>query len=232
MGEAKARWGVAAVLSGLLALGTGCATRTRTGTAVGAASGATVGAGVGAAAGGTKGALIGAGVGAAAGAGTGALIGRYMDRQEAELRRDVRGADIKRQGDKLMVKFDSDILFDVDRAELRLAAKKDLREFADVLRKYDDTDLIVEGYTDSTGTRAHNEELSWQRARTVVDYLESHGVKPGRIAAQGLSESHPVASNRTEEGRARNRRVQVEIAANDQLKRRAAAERERRTASR
>src|SRR3954470_3793312 len=131
MGHVMGRWGtanMATMMVAMVALAMGCATRTRTGTAVGAASGAAVGAGLGAAAGGGKGAVIGAGVGAAAGAGTGALIGRYMDRQEAELRRDVRGAEIKRQGDKLLVKFDSDILFDVDEAALRPAAKKDLRE--------------------------------------------------------------------------------------------------------
>jgi outer membrane protein OmpA-like peptidoglycan-associated protein len=232
MGHVMGRWGTAA-MAGAMALAMGCATRTRTGTAVGAASGAAVGAGLGAAAGGGKGAVIGAGVGAAAGAGTGALIGRYMDRQEAELRRDVRGAEIKRQGDKLLVKFDSDILFDVDEAGLRPAAKRDLKELAEVLQKYADTDLVIEGHTDSTGTRAHNEELSWRRARAVVDYLESHGVRASRMAAQGYSESRPVASNKTEEGRARNRRVQVEIAANDQLRKKLAAEAEgRRTASR
>ena len=97
----------------------GCSSRQKTGAAVGGVGGAVVGAGVGAAAGGKKGALVGAGVGAAAGATGGALVGRYMDRQEAELRREVDNARIVREGDQLTVQFDSEILFDTGRADLQ-----------------------------------------------------------------------------------------------------------------
>jgi outer membrane protein OmpA-like peptidoglycan-associated protein len=225
MVKARTGWSAAVVAAATVLIGTtaGCATKTGKGAAIGAGSGAAVGAGVGALAGGKKGALIGAGVGAAAGAGTGALIGRYMDKQEAALRKDVQAAEIRRQGDKLVVKFNNEILFDIDSWTLKQTAKEDLRDFSEVLRKYEDTDLVIEGHTDSTGTRAHNEELSWKRARAVVDFLESHGVKTSRMAAQGFSETRPVASNATTEGRQKNRRVQVEIAANETLRKRDAA---------
>src|SRR3954454_12244749 len=201
----------------------GCATHAGRGAAVGSASGAAVGAGAGALAGGGKGALLGAGIGAAAGAGAGALIGRYMDRQAAAMRRDVKSAEIERQGDKVVVRFNSQILFDVDRAELRPQSRTDLGELARVLKQYPDTDLKVEGYTDSTGAAGYNDELSWKRAKAVVDFLASEGVARGRLAAQGYGERQPAASNSTAEGRRLNRRVQIDIAPNQELRRRASS---------
>ena len=125
--QAKFSGRVALTLGLALVVGGGCANRQKTGTAVGAGSGAVVGAGVGAAAGGKKGALVGAAVGAAAGATAGNLVGRYMDNQEKELRKDVESARVVRAGDKLVVEFDSAILFDTGMASLKPSAKKDLR---------------------------------------------------------------------------------------------------------
>ena len=126
---------------------------------------------MGAAAGGKKGALVGAAVGAAAGATAGTLVGRYMDNQEKELRKDVESARVVRAGDKLVVEFNSAILFDTGMASLQPSAKKDLDEFGEVLKRYSETDLAIEGHTDSTGPRELNEKLSLQRAETVVEYL-------------------------------------------------------------
>jgi outer membrane protein OmpA-like peptidoglycan-associated protein len=210
----------------------GCTTRAGKGAAVGGVSGAVLGAGAGAAAGGSKGAVIGAGVGAAAGAGAGALIGRYMDRQAAAVRKDVGSADVVREGDKLVVRFNSQILFDTESAVLRSSAKHDLAEFARVLKQYPDTNVLVEGHTDSTGPRGYNEQLSWKRAESVINFLEREGVAHDRLAGQGLGERAPVASNTTAYGRAENRRVEVEIAANDQLRKRAAQQARARTALR
>jgi outer membrane protein OmpA-like peptidoglycan-associated protein len=205
-------------LSAALAMGAGCATKTGTGAAAGGASGAAVGAGIGALAGGGKGALIGAGVGAAAGAGTGALVGRYMDRQQQALEKEVKGAHIERQGDQLAVRFDEAILFDFNKAVIKEPAKRDLDELARVLKDYNQTDLVIEGHTDNIGTRNVNERLSWQRAEAVLGYLASQGVGRERLSARGLADTRPVASNDTDLGRAQNRRVQIQIAANQALK--------------
>jgi outer membrane protein OmpA-like peptidoglycan-associated protein len=196
----------------------GCATRQRTGAAVGAGSGAVVGAGVGAAAGGTKGAIVGAGVGAAAGATAGALIGRYMDNQEKELRKEVENARVVRAGDKLVVEFNSAILFDTGQATLRPTVKKDLDQFADVLKRYAETDIVIEGHTDSTGPRELNEKLSLQRAETVIEYLTARGVNRARLTPRGFAYDRPIASNSTDEGRQQNRRVEVHISPNEQLR--------------
>jgi outer membrane protein OmpA-like peptidoglycan-associated protein len=202
------------------ALGAGaCATNTGKGAAIGGGTGAVIGAGVGAVAGGKKGAVVGGAVGAATGASAGALIGRYMDRQQAELERKVETAKIERQGNELLVKFSSAILFDVDKAELKASSQKDLADFANVLKQYNETNLVIEGHTDSTGPRDWNQKLSQLRAQSVADYLAGQGVERGRLTTRGYASDKPVASNATEDGRQQNRRVQIQIAANEELQR-------------
>jgi outer membrane protein OmpA-like peptidoglycan-associated protein len=215
-----ARLGVA--IGAVAYLATACATKTQSGALIGAGAGGLAGAGVGAAFGGGKGALVGGAVGAAAGAGAGALIGNYMDKQEKALKQ-VKGANVERQGDQLIVKFNSAILFDTGKSKLKPASKQDLAELAKVLKEYKDTDLVVEGHTDSKGKKALNKKLSLARAKAVTALLEAEGVAPGRMDALGLADEKPVASNANEAGRAQNRRVQIQITANEQLARQSAA---------
>ena len=215
-----ARLGVA--IGAVAYLATACATKTQSGALIGAGAGGLAGAGVGAAFGGGKGALVGGAVGVAAGAGAGALIGNYMDKQEKALKQ-VKGANVERQGDQLIVKFNSAILFDTGKSKLKPASKQDLAEFAKVLKEYKDTDLVVEGHTDSKGKKALNKKLSLARAKAVTALLEAEGVAPGRMDALGLADEKPVASNANEAGRAQNRRVQIQITANEQLARQSAA---------
>jgi outer membrane protein OmpA-like peptidoglycan-associated protein len=196
----------------------GCATKTGKGALIGGGAGGLVGAGVGGLAGGKKGAIIGGVAGAAVGAGTGALIGRYMDKQEEELRNEVKAANIERQGDELLVRFSSQILFDTGKADLKPQSKTDLTDFAAVLKKYPDTNLVIEGHTDSTGSVAVNERLSKARAQSVLDFLASQGVTSARMQGLGLASTQPVGDNSTDEGRTQNRRVQIKIAANEELK--------------
>ena len=193
-----------------------CATKTQTGAAAGAGGGALLGAGIGALVGGGKGAAIGAAVGAGVGAGSGALIGHYMDKQEKALK-EVKSAKVERQGDKLVVKFNSAILFDTGKAELKPASQHDLGDFAKVLTEYKDTDLVIEGHTDNRGKKALNQKLSVARAESVVSFLEGQGVARARMTAKGYADDMPVADNSTEEGRRQNRRVQIQIAANESL---------------
>ncbi|GAA4404913.1 OmpA family protein [Nibrella viscosa] len=186
--------------------------------------GAVIGAGAGAVAGGLIGkrkgtTAVGAILGATIGGAAGALIGRYMDKQAEELRRDLPNARVERVGEGIKITFGSDILFDVDKYDLKSATKRDLDEFAKTLQKYEDTQIVIEGHADATGPDDYNLRLSKQRADAVAKYLQSRGVPGARIDEKGYGESQPVADNGTEAGRQQNRRVEVAIFANEQLKR-------------
>jgi outer membrane protein OmpA-like peptidoglycan-associated protein len=201
-------------IGGVACLASACATKAQSGALIGAGAGGLAGAGIGAVAGGGKGAVVGGAIGAAAGAGAGALIGNYMDKQEKALK-DVKGARVERQGDKLVVQFNSAILFDTGKSKLKPASKKDLAEFAKVLKEYKDTDLVVEGHTDK--------KLSMARAKAVIAQLRSEGVEKARMTGQGYADDRPVADNKSESGRAQNRRVQIQITANQHLQEQAVA---------
>jgi outer membrane protein OmpA-like peptidoglycan-associated protein len=140
-----------------------------------------------------------------------------MDKQEAALKQ-VKGANVQRQGDKLVVKFDSAILFDTNRYDLKDASQHDLAEFAKVLVQYPETNLTIEGHTDNSGKKAHNVTLSKERAGSVATFLESQGVASGRMTEEGMGDSHPIADNTTADGRQQNRRVEIHINANEKLK--------------
>ena len=86
-----------------------------------------------------------------------------------------------------------------------------LNSVAKVLKKYDKTTISVNGYTDSTGTRATNMKLSYNRANTVAKYLQSQGVSAQRFSINGYGPDYPVASNKTASGRAQNRRVEIKL---------------------
>ena len=146
---------------------------------------------------------------AAVGAGVGAGIGVYMDKQQRELEQ-IDEVEVERLDEEtLRVSFDSDILFAVDSAVLSAAAKDSLDEFARVMREYPQTAILIQGYTDSTGSEAYNLQLSERRARAVFNHLALREVDPARMAAIGYGEGYPVADNATPEGRAQNRRVSI-----------------------
>ena len=182
-----------------------------------------IGAGVGGAAGGVIGhqygnTAVGAIIGAAVGGTAGALIGNEMDKRAAEMRQDMEGAKIERVGEGIKITFDSGLLFDVDKADLQPQAKTNIGSLARILNKYPDTNILVEGDTDNTGTEDYNQKLSERRAEAVANNLMGLGVPGSRISNFGLGESNPVASNDTDYGRQQNRRVEVAIFANDKLK--------------
>jgi outer membrane protein OmpA-like peptidoglycan-associated protein len=194
----------------------GCgASNTVKGGAIGVGAGAILGGLIGKAAGNTAaGAIIGAAIGGTAGA----LIGNYMDRQAEEMKRDLKNAKIERVGEGIKITFDSGILFDVDKADLQPGAKDNITNLATILKKYSDTNILIEGHTDSTGTLAHNQKLSEQRAAAVSSFTASLGVASTRVTTVGYGPTQPVAPNSTVEGRRQNRRVEVAIMANDKLK--------------
>lgn len=191
---------------------------TAKGAAGGTAGGAAVGAGVGALAGNTaKGAILGAVIGGAAGT----AIGAYMDKQARELDEELEGATVERVGEGIKVTFDSGILFGFDSYQLTPQAKKNIQEMAETLKKYEDTNILVEGHTDNVGREGYNQRLSERRADAVSDYAINLGVDPTRIRTIGYGEDQPVANNESEAGRAENRRVEVAIFANEELKEKA-----------
>ncbi len=206
-----------AVIIALLFTLTGCSTWTRSqkGGAIGAATGAAIGAAIGKQSDHTVvGALLGAMIGGAAGA----YIGHYMDKQAEEIERDIEGARVERVGEGIKITFSSGILFDIDKAALRAEAKENLSKLAKILKKYPDTNILIEGHTDATGSEEHNLELSRARAQAVANYLAGLGVDATRFTIMGYGESQPIASNETPEGRQANRRVEIAIMANEKLK--------------
>ena len=202
----------------LAALLGGCATsqddpnrKTKQGAAVGAAAGAVAGAVIGNQNDNNR---TGAVVGAAVGAGIGAAIGRRMDQQQRELQQ-IEGVEVTRTAeDELNVELRNDVLFDVDKSNLRADSRSMLNEMSEVFVRYDDTTIYVEGHADSTGSDIHNERLSDDRAESVTDYLVDRGIKGSRIVTRGYGESRPKASNDTPDGRQLNRRVEIRVKAN------------------
>jgi outer membrane protein OmpA-like peptidoglycan-associated protein len=196
---------------------TGCKnwSNTQKGGAIGAGSGAVIGGAIGSASDHT---VLGAIIGAAVGGAAGAAIGHYMDKQAAEIQKDVKGAKVERVGEGIRITFDTGILFDIDSYTLKDAAKANIKELSRVLQKYEDTNILIEGHTDNTGSDEHNMTLSEKRADAVADYAKSLGVLGTRMAIKGYGEVQPVEDNSTETGRKANRRVEIAIMANEKLK--------------
>lgn len=194
--------------------------KTTKGGIIGAGTGAVVGGVIGRAAGNTA---AGAIIGAAVGGTTGALIGRHMDKQAEELRRDLENAKVERVGEGIKITFNSGILFATNSAELQSNAKTEISQLAATLKKYEDTNILVEGHTDNTGTRELNQGLSERRAQSVADYVAQSGVSRSRMTTKGYAFDQPIADNSTVSGRQQNRRVEIAIFANEKMKK--AAER-------
>ncbi|RAK67028.1 OmpA family protein [Hymenobacter edaphi] len=192
--------------------------RTAKGGVIGAGAGAAAGAVLGRVIGGKSGTAIGAITGAAVGGATGAVIGRKMDKEAEELQRDMKNARVERVGEGIKITFDSGILFDTNKSDLRAASMSDIQNMAAVLKKYPDTNVLVEGHTDNTGSDAINQPLSERRAQAVANYTIQQGVESSRVTTQGYGSSQPVADNATAEGKQANRRVEIAIYANEKMK--------------
>jgi len=206
---------IAIATAGLLSSSCNSFTKTQKGAAIGAGAGGVIGAFVGKAAGNTA---LGAIIGGAVGGTAGAVIGHKMDKQAAEIQQSVPGATVVRQGEGILVKFDSGILFDVDQAGLKTAAQTNLKNLATSLNSNPETNITIIGHTDSTGTYQHNMDLSVRRAEAVKSYIANSGVNASRMSTLGKGPTEPIASNATPDGRTQNRRVEITIVANDQMK--------------
>ena len=194
----------------------GCSSsNTVKGGAIGAAAGGVIGGIIGKQAGNTA---LGAIIGAAVGGTAGALIGHYMDKQAEEMRQDLKDAKVERVGEGIKITFNSGILFETSKSTLQSAAKLNVEKLAVILNKYPDTNVLIEGHTDSDGSEDYNQKLSESRASAVANYVKGQGVIGSRVTTAGYGETQPVASNSTPEGKQANRRVEIAIFANDKLK--------------
>lgn len=199
----------------------------------GAIAGGAIGAGLGAIVGSQTGAAGGGlAIGGVMGAAVGGLLGNEFDKQddwiedrsrqkgfqEAELADNGRliqklkagGADARITERGVVINL-PDVLFGFDKVDLSPMAEKAVREIAGAALTVPERPLSIEGHTDSTGNEEYNHRLSEQRARTVANGLAKEGVARKRIATRALGSKHPIATNESAAGRARNRRVEVII---------------------
>ena len=211
--------GIAIIVSAVLFQSCDSLTRTQKGAGIGAAAGGVVGGIIGKRAGNTA---VGAIIGAAVGGTAGGFIGKRMDKQAEEIKNTIPNAEVIREGEGIIVKFDSGILFDFDKFDLKDMARTNIQSLASSLNTYPDTDIKIIGHTDSRGTEEYNLRLSERRAAAVKAYAVAQGVPSSRLIVMGKGYAEPISDNTTENGRAQNRRVEIVIVANNQLKKEAA----------
>jgi len=194
----------------------GCnATKTQKGAVIGGTAGAVGGTIIGKAAGNkTLGTILGAAIGGTAGA----IIGHDMDKQAEEIKDQIPGAKVERIDEGIKVEFNEKILFAFSKSDLSDSAKMNLNKLATALTNYPNTNIEIQGHTDSRGTEEYNMGLSLRRANAVRDYLVSKGIDGSRMTVKGYGESAPAYTNDTPEGMAQNRRVEFLITANDKMK--------------
>ena len=211
----KTKLAVACVAFSILAASCSNMTRTQKGAVIGTTAGGTIGAIIGKKAGNTA---VGAIIGGAIGGTAGALIGRNMDKQAEEIKKNVPGAEVIREGEGLIVKFDSGILFDVDKADLKDNARTNIQNLATSMKNNPETDIMIIGHTDASGSDNYNLGLSQRRAESVKSFALANGITSSRLTTTGKGESEPIADNTTDSGKALNRRVEIVIVANDKMK--------------
>ncbi len=197
-------------------------TREQRGAIIGVGTGAAAGAAIGSK---SKNPAVYAIVGSAVGGVAGAVIGKYMDKQAKDLEDDLAGiAEVERIEEGIKVTMGSGILFGFDSYALSAATKANLDKLASTLSEYDKTEILIAGHTDNVGSEEYNQKLSEKRASAVSDYLMANGVKRSRLVSIGYGETAPEYDNSTETGQDKNRRVELAIVADDNLKKDAKSE--------
>jgi outer membrane protein OmpA-like peptidoglycan-associated protein len=179
--------------------------------------GAAAGAAVGAIAGGSDHRGTGAAIGAAIGALGGYAWSQRMENQRKDIETATQGTGVevqKTQDNRLKVMIPGDISFDPGRADIKPNFRPVLDQFAQSLVQNPGSVIQIVGHTDASGNDAANVQLSRERANATRDYLVSRGVTANRITTDGRGEREPLASNDTEAGRARNRRVEIFVQEN------------------
>jgi outer membrane protein OmpA-like peptidoglycan-associated protein len=185
------------------------------GTATGAVIGGIIGNNVK-----NKNSALGAVIGGVVGGVAGGVIGKQMDKQAQKIESEIPGAEVTRVGEGIDVVFDenSGVYFATNKSTLNSKSKTNLNKLAGIFKEYPDTNIIVEGHTDNTGDDSYNMSLSQKRANAVTNYLISQGISKSRLTTYAHGETLPKYDNTTPEGRAKNRRVELGIVANDKMK--------------
>lgn len=153
---------------------------------------------------------------------TGSAINRQMDRQASELKSKLKGARVMRFEEGILITIDTRDLFEEDSYGLESTSM--VKDLAKILDKYSFTNAVIEGHTDNVGEEIYNKSLSENRAHEIENYLIARGIKDARIKTRGYGEKQPIASNDTESGRQLNRRIEIAIFANEELRLAAASE--------
>jgi len=193
--------------------------KTQRGAAIGAVGGAVLGGILGNNLGKGGNGALGAVLGGVVGGVAGGVIGNKMDKQAREIDNALPGADVVRVGEGIkLVLGENAVRFDTNKSTLTAAAKANLDKLVPVFNEYPDTDIVIYGYTDSTGSAEYNLKLSGERAASVKSYLSGKGLKSARFQTTGLGVADPIASNETVDGRSQNRRVEFAITANEKMK--------------
>jgi len=188
--------------------------RTQKGAGIGTVAGGAMGAVIGKASGNTA---LGAIIGAAVGGTAGAVIGNQMDKQAKEIEESVPGVNVERVGEGIVVEFTNKILFGFDQSDLSSEAKSNLSNLVKVLNDYPDTNIEIQGHTDSDGSTKYNKDLSERRAIAVSNNLITKGIDVQRIVIVGYGEQSLKYPEITEEDKAKNRRVEFLITANEKM---------------
>lgn len=194
------------------------ANNTQKGAAIGTAAGAILGAVIGNNVGNGKNSELGAVLGGVIGGVTGGVIGNKMDKQAREIKEVLPGADVERVGEGIMLTLgENAVRFETNKSLLSTTAKANLDKLIPVLNNYENTNIVIYGYTDSSGKVEYNQVLSAKRASSVKNYLGAKGINIARIETKGLGINDPIATNETAEGRSKNRRVEFAIVANEEM---------------
>lgn len=189
------------------------------GAVIGTTGGAILGAIIGNNAGKGGNGEIGAVIGGVVGGGAGILIGNKMDKQAQKIEEEIPGAEVERVDDGIVVTFDenSGVYFDTNKSTINNASQTTLNRLAGVFTEYPNTNILVVGHTDSSGSDTYNMTLSKDRAYSVTNYLVSKGLLQGRLTTNWFGEEQPMYDNTTSEGRAKNRRVNIAIVPNETM---------------
>ena len=194
------------------------ANNTQKGAAIGTASGAVIGGILGNNIGKGKNAALGAVLGGIVGGVAGGVIGNKMDKQAKDIKNALPGAEVERVGEGIKITLSENMVnFAFNSAELTSSAKTNLDKLATVLINNPDTNINIYGHTDNKGTAQVNQKISENRANSVKNYLISKGIASSRMITMGRGFSEPIASNDTDAGRAKNRRVEFAITANEEM---------------
>ena len=194
------------------------ANNTQKGAAIGTAAGAILGAVIGNNVGNGKNSELGAVLGGVIGGVTGGVIGNKMDKQAREIEEALPGAQVERVGEGIMLTLgENAVRFDTNKSTLTSAAQANLQKLVPVFKSYENTDIVIYGYTDSTGKPDYNLSLSEKRANSVKNFLTSNGIDNARFQTKGMGINDPIATNETTEGRSQNRRVEFAIVANEKM---------------